>query len=695
MTYVANFNQPSPGKNPLTDHRSDSSAAELKPGTEVKSKKVDAPRRVAHEKADIEYGDTAEVLAPPTGFFPRLKYLGPGIIVAGSIVGAGELIATTSTGAVAGFSLLWLIIIGCVIKVFVQVELGKHAVLTGKGTMQMLSEMPGPGFKGANWALACWFIMLISGIAALGALLNGVGQAMAIAVPLTQKGRVHNQLQQHQTQFLLISRMAAGIQEPIVDSETPKQYPLAQPLVDLWKTEIQRLCQTVTSISEGGIDVKSDVQSIQSLLDSDTRLFQRSLLRKTGQMIELEIDQLANTNNGDAALLESRKEWVVIIRSQLANLENTANNPKQTDSQSLLALIDKLLAYPSNAAISKSESSSAGRDQVTASPPADSFLWSMAIGLVSLVLLLIGRFRLLELISLVLVGLFTVATIVNIFLLQSTQWQIDGAQIASGLKFQLPVDQGLGKYGPLATALMTFGIIGVGAAELLAYPYWCLEKGYARFTGKPDRSDAWASRAVGWLQILRLDAWLSMFVYTFSTIVFYLLGAAVLHSLRIVPEGSGMIQSLSVMFEPTMGPTGKVIFLCGSVAVLYSTFLVATASHSKTAADAFRVAGWIPNSKNSLTIAYKVLCTLMTFVAIALVYAALDPKSIVLIGGFFQALMLPVLAGTAIYYRYQRQVFDRRLMSSKLWDAFLWISSLGMFFCGGVLLWNQLRSMLS
>ena len=35
----------------------------------------------------------------------------------------------------------------------------------------------------------------------------------------------------------------------------------------------------------------------------------------------------------------------------------------------------------------------------------------------------------------------------------------------------------------IAAAFGTFGITGVGAAELYAYPYWCLEKGYARFTG--------------------------------------------------------------------------------------------------------------------------------------------------------------------------------------------------------------------
>ena len=58
-----------------------------------------------------------ETLEPPKGLKGILRYLGPGLIIAASIVGSGELIATTKTGAEAGIDLLWLIILGCVIKV--------------------------------------------------------------------------------------------------------------------------------------------------------------------------------------------------------------------------------------------------------------------------------------------------------------------------------------------------------------------------------------------------------------------------------------------------------------------------------------------------------------------------------------------------------------------------------------------------
>ncbi|MDQ3333420.1 MAG: divalent metal cation transporter, partial [Planctomycetota bacterium] len=59
------------------------------------------------------------VREPPASFGGILRSLGPGLIIAGAIVGSGELIATTKTGAQAGIALLWLIVVGCLVKVFV------------------------------------------------------------------------------------------------------------------------------------------------------------------------------------------------------------------------------------------------------------------------------------------------------------------------------------------------------------------------------------------------------------------------------------------------------------------------------------------------------------------------------------------------------------------------------------------------
>jgi hypothetical protein len=67
---------------------------------------------------------------PPGTILGILRRTGPGLITAGAVVGSGELIATTKTGAQAGFWLLWLIVIGCVIKLFAQVEFGRYMMLS-------------------------------------------------------------------------------------------------------------------------------------------------------------------------------------------------------------------------------------------------------------------------------------------------------------------------------------------------------------------------------------------------------------------------------------------------------------------------------------------------------------------------------------------------------------------------------------
>ena len=87
------------------------------------------------------------IRTPPRSIPGILRQLGPGLIIAGAIVGSGELIATTKTGAQAGFWLLWLIIVGCVIKVFVQVEFGRYAISSGEGTMSAMDAVPGPRLR--------------------------------------------------------------------------------------------------------------------------------------------------------------------------------------------------------------------------------------------------------------------------------------------------------------------------------------------------------------------------------------------------------------------------------------------------------------------------------------------------------------------------------------------------------------------
>jgi Mn2+/Fe2+ NRAMP family transporter len=102
-----------------------------------------------------------KVIDPPTNFSGILKRLGPGFVLSASIVGSGELIATTVFGAKAGFVCLWLILFSCLVKVAVQIEFGRYTIYSGKTSMQALDELPGPRFGKAKtgWAVWTWFVI--------------------------------------------------------------------------------------------------------------------------------------------------------------------------------------------------------------------------------------------------------------------------------------------------------------------------------------------------------------------------------------------------------------------------------------------------------------------------------------------------------------------------------------------------------
>ncbi len=284
---------------------------------------------------------------------------------------------------------------------------------------------------------------------------------------------------------------------------------------------------------------------------------------------------------------------------------------------------------------------------------------------------------------------FTIITVINLFVLQKSGiWAVSGGELLDGLKFQLPPAQPGSDKTPLLTALAAFGIIGVGASELVAYPYWCIEKGYARFTGPRDDSEAWGERARGWLRVLRWDAWCSMVVYTFATIAFYLLGAAILHRTGLNPGGTELVRTLGVMYEPVFGQWAQAVFLFGAIAVLYSTFFVANAGHSRVFTDALRVTGLGIKDEKARQKSVKIFGIVFPMLCLGLYLLVQAPVALVLISGIMQGIMLPMLAGAALWFRYRRT--DRRILPGSTWDLFLWLSALGMLISGAVTIYQKL-----
>jgi manganese transport protein len=466
-----------------------------------------------HDHPDLYALPADAIKEPPRTWLRAIRQIGPGLILAASIVGTGELINTTGLGATAGFSLLWLILLSCVIKVFVQVELGRYAITHGKTTLAAFDTLPGPKV-GASWICWLWLIMMLTTQAQIAAMEGTVGQAAHMAFPGASRA------------------MADG----------------AGAIVPAW-----------------------------------------------------------------GVFLSTREEYI----------------------------------------------------------------WAGLTTVAAILLLLSGGYRRLEKITTVLVAAVTLFTVASVAILQWTSFRITLPDLEQGLTFTFPA-------AALALAFSAFGITGVGASELVAYPYWCIEKGYARNAGPRSADEAWADRARGWIGVMQLDAWFSMVVFTVATVAFYLLGAAVLHPQGLEPKGSEMIPTLSQMYLQPLEGTAlqglrgltRVGFLLGAWAVLFKTLYVATAANSRLTADFLNLVGvWHPSGPAARERMIKVFCVVYPVLALGLYFTFREPQGLIRAGGIAQALMLPLIAGATLYLR--NRDTDRRVGPSFLTDAFTWLAFFG------------------
>ena len=126
-------------------------------------------------------GDT--ILAAPVSFRQRIRFLGPGFILSASIVGSGELIATTRLGAEAGFVTFWVILVSCFVKVAVQLEFGKQAIYSGETTMQALNKLPGPRIGKAHWSIWTWLVLMSVKLLQVGGIVGGAALITHMALP--------------------------------------------------------------------------------------------------------------------------------------------------------------------------------------------------------------------------------------------------------------------------------------------------------------------------------------------------------------------------------------------------------------------------------------------------------------------------------------------------------------------------------
>ena len=417
----------------------------------------------------------------PKSFFSKLRFLGPGFILSASIVGSGELIATTILGAKGGFITFWVILVSCFVKVAIQLEFGKNTINTGKTLMFSFAKLPGPTFKKGNWAIWATFTLTLLKILQVGGMLGGSAIAISMLFP----------------------------QIPIL-------------------------------------------------------------------------------------------------------------------------------------------------------------IWALILGILLSFLIYKNYYSIIEKTSILMVAGFTLLTLASVLAISFTPFGFTFSDIMSGLRFELPPDL-------VFIAIGAFGITGVASDEIIAYTYWCLEKGYANHTGVNDGSEEWQLRANGWIKIMQLDAIVAMVIYTIVTAAFYLLGASILYGQKEIPEGNELINSLASIYTQSLGSEARFAYLAGAFFVLYSSVFATLAYWSRLFPDIFGQLGWInPESVTDRKKWVAILAWLFPCLWVIAYLFVEMPTFMILSGGVVGSVLLLIVVFAAINFRFQNKFL--KIASGLVSEIMFWLS---------------------
>jgi hypothetical protein len=294
--------------------------------------------------------------------------------------------------------------------------------------------------------------------------------------------------------------------------------------------------------------------------------------------------------------------------------------------------------------------------------------WAGTIAFVNVLILLWGRYSLLEGASLFMVISFSIITLLGAVALQFSDRAVPLDVVMRGLQIQIAPLMGL---TALSMAVSSFAGTGVSAGELMGYTYWCVEKGYARYAGEADGTPGWTHRAKGWVKVMQIDVWLATVIFTTTTVAFFWLGAGVLHPQGLRPDDKQMILVLQNIYTGSLGPWAAGLFLLGGFFVLYSTIFSGTAGASRMWADALGIMGYVKfeDFRNRLKW-IRIFTVLVPLIQTTTFLMHRSPQTALILSSIFVGMQIPIIAAVAIWLRYQRT--DRSIRPTAWTDVLLW-----------------------
>ncbi len=302
-------------------------------------------------------------------------------------------------------------------------------------------------------------------------------------------------------------------------------------------------------------------------------------------------------------------------------------------------------------------------------PGLDPIAATVLLSVVTSAILFSGSYLRLERVLLVLVSLFTAATLAALAAMQFTAYRVTWPELAQGLTFSFPPEY-------LLLALAVYGATGVNSAELSTYTYWCIEKGYPGYIGAapadPQRACERMNRARGWLRVLHTDVWVTLAILTCATLPFYLLGAGVLHALGERPQGLDTVLTLSNMFTQTLGPGARWLFGGAAFCILLSSAIAGFGGIARFLPDFLIEFGWLQRANLHARRAWiRGYGTLAPLASCLLYFMAPQPLLLLTIGALAGALLLPIQSGATIWLQARR--LEPTLRPTALTQSLLWL----------------------
>jgi Mn2+/Fe2+ NRAMP family transporter len=288
--------------------------------------------------------------------------------------------------------------------------------------------------------------------------------------------------------------------------------------------------------------------------------------------------------------------------------------------------------------------------------------WAMVALVSSLVLVAVGRYRGVELISIIMSLSITIALVVTAGLLFPAP-----AVIAEGL---VPSVEGL----DLGEILPWIGFMMSGAAGLVWFSYWLSARGFGAASGEQRSEEAppgggyreryqaldagEVSRARSWIRLMTAATAISSVLILVLLVSLLILGAELLRPEGLIPEGDAVTDVLSRLLGEVWGPVGMWTMILAAFIAFWSSVITNLDGWSRMFTEGlslmFRQLVPASSGISPRALRFGLLFGLLGVLPAVAIIVRPEPVEFLILAGSIEAVQIPFVAAATLYLNVRR-----------------------------------------